>query len=254
MPDPFACKTYLHAAPGAALDVRFSTSKRTRALQLQSFLEGLQGAAAEKTPPELPGGALDLVVLTTSDWKRLLSAPYGWGLARRTAEGVTLALPASYPPRLLSSWDAVRLRAAQAGVFSPGGVQAWCDAQLGLEWAHALLLTQQQGRPPKAWRRELAAAYLYQAALYHLKDTSRLDYLGAWARLQQVGTQPALEEAEAFVYPRAKMRLNDLLWTQSALWLRATALAERHGWALPAAVVRELALELPKSRTPLAPL
>jgi hypothetical protein len=254
VPDPFARKTYLHAAPGAALDVRFSLGNRTRALQLQQFLEGLQRAVAEKTPPELPGSTLDLVVLTTSDWRRLLSAPYGWGLARRTAEGVTLALPANYPPRLLNSWDAVRLRAAQAGVSAPGGVQAWCDAQLGLEWAHALLLTQQQGRPAKAWRREIAAAYLYQAALYHLNDTLRLDYLGVWARLQQAGEQPALEDAEAFVYPRAKMRLSDLLWTQSALWLRATTLGERHGWALPAAAVRELALESPESRTPLAPL
>lgn len=249
MSNPFARKTYLHTVPDAELGVRFSLGKRTRALQLQGFLKTLQVAAYEKPTSERSGGSLEVVVLNPSDWRRLLSTPYGWGLARRTAEGVTLALPASYPPRLLNGWDAVRLRAAQAGVSAPGGVQAWCDAQLGLEWAHALLLTQQQGRPPKAWLREVAAAYLYQAVLHHLKDTLRLDYLGAWAQLQQAGAEPAVEAPEAFVYPRAKMPLNDLLWTQSELWLRATALGEQHGWALSAAVLRGLA-----SRTPPVPL
>lgn len=242
MPDPFARKTYLHAVPDAALGVRFSLGKRTRALQMQAFLKTLQGAAGEGVAAETPGGSLELVVLTSPDWKRLLSAPYGWSLSRRTAGGVTLLVPAAYPPRLIARWDAVRLRAAQAGVTAPGGVQAWLDAQVGLEWAHALLLSRQPGRSPRAWLREVAAAYLYQATLHHLKDAPRLDYLSAWARLQRAGAQPAANEVEAFVYPRAKMPLDDLLWTQSSLWLRAKGLGKTHGWALPAAELRRLLL------------
>ena len=228
VPDPFARKTYLHAVPDAALGVRFSLGKRTRALQMQGFLKTLAAAGVSPEPPS----RVELLVLTPSDWRRLLSAPYGWALARRSAEAVTLLVPATYPPRLLNKWDAVRLRAAQAGVRAPGGVGAWCDAQVGLEWAHALLLSQQQGRAPKAWVREVTAAYLYQKVLHEL-DASRMDYLNAWAHLQQAGARPSAYEAEAFSYPRAKLPFDDLLWTQSALWLRSAALGKQHGWALP---------------------
>lgn len=236
VPDPFARKTYLHAVPDAELSVRFSLGKRTRALQMQGFLKTL--GVAEEVSAE-PPTRVELLVLTPSDWRRLLSAPYGWALARRSAEAVTLLVPAIYPPRLIVRWDAVRLRAAQAGVRAPGGVGAWCDAQVGLEWAHALLLSQQRGRAPKAWVREVMAAYLYQKLLHDL-DASRLDYLNAWAHLQQAGARPSAYEAEAFSYPRAKMPFDDLLWTQSALWLRSAALGEQHGWALPPAEMRSL--------------
>lgn len=233
MSDPFSRKTYLHAVSGGALPLRFSPGARTRGLQLQSFLEGLQNALAARTPAERPGGPLELVVLSAADWRQLLSAPYGWGLARRTPAGVVLALPAAYPARLLARWDAVRLRAAQAGVVAPGGVQAFLDSQLGLEWAHALLLSRVQGRAPSAWRREVAAAYLYGAALAELGDSARLSYLEAWARLGQAGARPSVDTPQAFSYPRAKGPFDDLLWTQSGLWLRAAALAQRRGWALP---------------------
>lgn len=230
MPGPFARKTYLHAVADDVLAVRFSLGKRTRALQVQSFLKVLAAAAPA------PEGPLELLVLTPLDWKRLLSAPYGWGLTRRTPEGVSLLVPAAYPPRLFARWDAVRLLAAQAGITAPGGVQAWCDTQLGLEWAHALLLSR-SGRAPKAWRREVSAAYLYQRTLRALRDEQRLTYLEAWARVQQAGARPKVER-QAFVYPRAKMPLDDLFWTQSSCWLRATELGKTHGWALSAAAVQ----------------
>lgn len=229
--DPFSRKTYLHEAPGRLIGVRFSLGARTRALQLQRFLEGLE-AAAPAGAAEAPGAAPKLVVLVQADWRSLLSAPYGWGLARRTPEGVVLALPAGYPARLLARWDAVRLRAAQAGVVAPGGVQAFLDSQLGLEWAHARLLSRAQGRAPRAWRREVAAGYLYGAGLAALGDTARLMYLEAWARLSQAGAQPGAETLAAFSYPRAKQPFDDLIWTQSGLWLRAAVLAREHGWAL----------------------
>ena len=235
MSDPFSRKTYLHAAADDVLPVRFSLLKRTRALQIQGFLKVL-AAAAEPPAPERP---LELLVLTSADWKRLLSAPYGWGLTRRTPEGVSLLVPAAYPPRLFARWDAVRLRAAQAGVVAPGGVQAWCDAQLGLEWAHALLSSWQgPGRAPKAWLREVSAAYLYQQTLRRLRDEQRLEYLGAWAQVQRVGARPQAETLEAFVYPRAKMPLDGLLWTQSGCWLQATEVGETHGWTLSVAAVQ----------------
>ena len=239
MPDPFARKTYLHAVTDPLLPVQFSTGKRTRALQLQSFLKTLSAAAAAKKPPETADGILNLAVLTSADWRRLLSAPYGWGAARRAEGVVSLLLPAGYPPRLIARWDAVRLRAGRQGVRAPGGVPAYLDTLLGLEWAHALLLTKQQGRPPRPWLREVVAAYLYQTVLLELGDTQRLEYLSAWAQVQRAGAAPKANERQAFVYPRAKQPLDDLLWTQSSLWLRATELGEAHGWALPAADVRE---------------
>ena len=258
MPDPFVRKTYLHAVPDPEWPVRFSIGKRTRALQLQSFLKTLSAAAATKTPPETAGAALSLVVLAQGDWRRQLSAPYGWGLTRRTGEEVVLAAPASYQPRLVARFDAVRLRAGQAGMTAPGGVGAFVDTLLGLEWAHALLASRQTGRPPRAWLREVAAAYLYQAVLRELRDGHRLEYLRRWAVVGVAGAQPTLEEPEAFVYPRGKMPLEDLLWTQGNLWLRAAALGETHGWALLAPDVRDLAKETAKEavqaafRVPLA--
>ena len=237
MPDPFDRKTYLQAVHDDVLPVRFSLGKRTRALQVQGFLKTL--AAATEAAPD----TLQLLVLTAADWKSLLSAPYGWGLARRTPETVSLLVPAAYPPRLFARWDAVRLRAAQAGATAPGGVQAWCDAQLGLEWAHALGL-QTPGRTPKAWRREVGAAYLYQGTLYKLRDAQRLDYLAAWARVQRAGARPTVDDVAAFVYPRAKMPLDDLLWTQSGCWLRATEIGSAHGWALSAAEVQRMLADI----------
>lgn len=241
MPDPFVRKTYLHAAADPDLPVRFSIGKRTRALQLQSFLKTLSAAAGAKTPAETAGAALTLVVLTQADWRRQLSAPYGWGLSRRTGEEVVLAVPAAYPPRLVARWDAIRLRAGRAGVGAPGGVGAFMDTLLGLEWAHALIATRQEGRPPRAWLREVAAAYLYQAVLRGLRDGPKLEYLRRWAEVGVAGTQPTVDTPEAFLYPRAKMPLDDLLWTQGTLWLRAAELGAAHGWALPALEVRTLA-------------
>ena len=242
MPDPFDRKTYLQAVPDDALPVRFSLGKRTRALQVQGFLKTLAAAAGHPTTGHPVPGTLQLLVLTSADWKHLLSAPYGWGLARRTPENVSLLVPAAYPPRLFARWDAVRLRAAQAGVVAPGGVQAWCDAQLGLEWAHASSLPT-RARAPKAWRREVGAAYLYQQTLRSLRDAQRLDYLAAWARVQQAGARPTVDDLAAFVYPRAKMTLDDLLWTQSGCWLRATEIGSAHGWALIAGEVQRVLVE-----------
>lgn len=260
MPDPFSRKTYLHSVPDDTLPVRFSLGKRTRALQLQAFFKFLEAAAGPR-----PGDVrLELIVLGASDWRQLLSAPYGWGLTRRTEAGVSVALPAAYPPRLIARWDAVRLRAAQAGVRAPGGVAAFLDAYLGLEWAHARLLGQTEGKRPPAWRRELSACYLYQQVLWRARDTHKLEYLHAWARLQQAGAPPPAparlpvdgvqddllednlqdklrddplhkelpHDPKRFVYPRAKLPLPQLLAAQSALWLQAAALTEEVGWDL----------------------
>ena len=120
------------------------------------------------------------------------------------------------------------------------------DTLLGLEWAHALLASQQAGRPPRAWLREVAAAYLYQAVLREMRDGQRLEYLRRWAEVSVAGAQPTLEEPEAFVYPRGKMPLEDLLWTQGNLWLLAATLGETHGWTLAAPDVRDAAKEAAK--------
>ena len=241
VPDPFAHKTYLHLADDPALPVQFSTGKRLRALQVQSFFKTLSEAAAAKNPAETAADTLHLAVLTAKDWRRLFSTPYGWGLARRSEGKVSLALPAAYPPRLIARWDAVRLRAGQQGVRAPGSVGAYLDTLLGLEWAHALLLTRQQGRALRPWLREVAAAHLYQAALVQLKDGQRLEYLSTWARLQQAGAAPEAQAngPETFAYPRAKQPFDALLRAQSALWLRAAQLGEAHHWTLTAADVQK---------------
>ncbi len=124
---------------------------------------------------------------------------------------------------------------------APGSVGAYIDALLGLEWAHALLLTRQQGRATRPWLREVAAAHLYQAALVQLGDVQRLEYLDMWARLQQAGAVPEIQASspEAFSYPRAKQPFEALLWAQSALWLRAAQLGEAYHWTLTAAEVRD---------------
>ena len=192
MPDPFARKTYLHAVPDPLVPVRFSVGKRVRALQLQTFFKGLETTAGEFLGQS---EGLELIVLTPSDWRRQLSAPYGWGLTRRTEAGVSVALPAGYPPRLVARWDAVRLRAGRTGIRAPGSVPAFLDALLGLEWAHARLLLEMPAKRPKAWLRELSACYLYQRVLQSGNDTYMLDVLKAWARLEQAGAEePASKE------------------------------------------------------------
>ena len=261
VPDPFARKTYLHAVPDAALPIRFSLGKRVRALQLQAYLKGLEETAVGVLGP---GAGLELIVLTPSDWRRQLSAPYGWGLTRRSEAGVSVALPATYPPRLIARWDAVRLRAARAGVRAPGSVTSFLDANLGLEWAHARLLGEavESGKRPKAWLRELSACYLYQRVLWQQNDSHKLGYLSAWARLEQAGTrepdrgqnpEPDKETdypvgPQDFVYPRGKMPLEHLLAAQGALWLQAAALGETDGWDLSTGDVQARGKEILKGR------
>ena len=196
-----------------------------------AFFKTLSEAAAAKDPAETAADTLHLAVLTTKDWRRLFSTPYGWGLARRSEGKVSLALPAAYPPRLIARWDAVRLRAGQQGVRAPGGVGAYLDALLGLEWAHALLLTRQQGRAPRPWLREVAAAHLYQAVLSQLRDTQRLEYLSAGRRCKE----QELQLKSGRVIPKhllihgLKQPFDALLWAQSTLcygplsWVKRTA-------------------------------
>jgi hypothetical protein len=232
VPDPFARKTYLHAVPDEVLPVRFSVGKRLRALQVQAFVKGLD-EIAEGFMGRAEG--LELIVLSASDWRRQLSAPYGWGLARRSETGVNVALPAGYTPRQIARWDAVRLQAARAGVRAPGSVTAFLDALLGLEWAHARLLAQGQGKRPGAYLRELSACYLYQRVLQ--QNQGLLATLHAWARLSAAGVAASPDDdlptrPQDFVYPRARMPLDRLLVTQSALWLAAADLTEAEGWEL----------------------
>lgn len=269
MPDPFARKTYLHAVPDPILPVRFSLGKRVRALQFQAFYKSLETTAESFLDR---GAGLELVVLTPADWRRQLSAPYGWGLTRRTEEGVSVALPAGYPPRFVAKWDAVRLRAGRAGVRAPGSVTAFLDALLGLEWAHARLLLELQGKRPKAWLRELGACYLYQRVLRLQGDAHMLETLHAWARLEQVGAEAPVPEdplddareghelgsdapptrPQDFLYPRSRLPLPRLLAAQGALWRAAAALAEREGWELGQADVQRLGKDIFKDHS--APL
>ncbi len=272
VPDPFTRKTYLHAVDDPVLPVRFSLGKRVRALQFQAFFKGLE-TTAEGFMGRADG--LELVVLTPSDWRRQLSAPYGWGLTRRSETGVSVALPAGYPPRLIAKWDAVRLRAGRAGVRAPGSVPAFLDALLGLEWAHARLLLTLPGKRPKAWLRELGACYLYQRVLRDQGDTYMLETLDAWARLEHAGgAEPVSENAAQdeleplgpnslgadwddtappasprdFLYPRSRMTLPTLLVAQGALWLEAAVLAEQEGRELSPEDVQRVAKATLKNR------
>lgn len=190
-------------------------------------MASLHGAAEGGLGPLV---GLELVVLSASDWKRLISYPYGWPLTRRSPEGVSLVVAAEYPNRLVRRWDAVLLKAAKAGVPAPGGVRAFLDALVGLEWGHAALYPAKlRSRAP--WLNELLAAALYLAALRSLGDEGRARYLGVWAQVQSKGSVPKRRQLEGFVYPRAKGSFDDLLWVQGTLMRGAARLEAAHGWA-----------------------
>ncbi len=169
-------------------------------------------------------------MLSSSDWKKLVSYPYGWSLTRRTPAGVSLVAAADYPNRLVRRWDAVLLRAAQSGVKAPGSVRAFLDALVGLEWGHAAV---QLGglRSRAAWLNELLAAALLLRALQSLGEEERARYLGTWAGVQRAGAAPKKRDLEGFVYPRAKGPFDDLLWAQGTLLQRAASFSAAHGWA-----------------------
>lgn len=222
--DPFARRTFLQTLPGRVPETRFSAGQRLRAAQLQAFVGALHRAAERHL------GALEppaLVVLAASDWRALLSAPYGWPLTRRTAGGVSVVAPADYPNRLLRRWDAVLLRAASAGRQAPTGVRALMDALVGLEWAHAALYAADlRSRAP--WLNEVLAVALWCLALEAAGQGEQRRAVTAWGEVQRAGAPP-VGQPTAFVYPRGRAPFDALVWQQGQLAEVGEALAAR-GW------------------------
>lgn len=228
MSDPFSRKTLLQVLPpsgGGGPEARFSAGHRLRAAQLQGFVGALH-AAAETALGALPPP--EVVVLSASDWRALLSHPYGWPATRRTPEGVSVVVSADYPNKLLRRWDEVLLRAAKAGAPAPGGVRAFMDALVGLEWAHAALYSAAlRSRAP--WLNELLAGALLRLTLAAAGDGGRVRYLEAWAAAQRAGAIPKRAKLTAFAYPRGKAPFSDLVWGQGSLMQVAGAFS-KHGW------------------------
>jgi len=204
----------LQASEGAVL--------RGRAMQhyLLSLREALVGYA--------PIPAVQLLVLSESDWKARTQHPYGFPFQRTSLrEGLYLFLPARYPERLLWRLREALLPAIQLVGKPPGQPSEFLDLNLGHEFAHAAAVAWRL-RTRIRWIDEFLANYLYllalRQALPELYPLAR-----DWGRLlaQLTPHEPSLGS-----YETKRKGLSDQLWFQGQFTTQAVRLVEENGDAL----------------------
>lgn len=229
--DPLAHKVYLRTLDDPLLSARYSQGAQRRAAQVQNFLRPLQRLSNERL--EL-SEAPTLLVADRSDWTMMFSYPYGLPFVRN-ARGVSIVVAADYPERLLHRFDEVLVRGAKAGVNVPGDLREFLDLLIGFEWGHATLHLSGL-RTKVKWFDEVLATYLYLLALLETGQGDLSERVVNWARLEVAGSGVFNMSLTAFDYPRAKLRLNTLLWFQGMFTLRAAELLKAHAWDLPLSV------------------
>lgn len=213
------------------MPARHSAGARTRARQLQAFLRPLQQVAA---PVLAPTGQLTLIVADSDDWRRLCSYPYGLPFTRNGPGGTWAAImsAADYQPRLLRRFDEMLLVAGRQGLRAPAQLSEFLDLMVGHEWGHcAANLSGLRTRV--RWLDELIASYLFVVALHATQQTSMLQRLAAWVKLQVAGTAAYQSDLADFEYPRTRAGWNKLIWYQGIFTQRALELAPERGWSFP---------------------
>jgi hypothetical protein len=210
-------KVYLHSLDDDVLPMRYSVNTLRRAAQMQRFLKELMATSdASKR--------LELLVLSRSDWYNISSFPYGLPLSKVKKDpetrlfNATLFVAADYPPRLIQRFDDPFLKAAKEGYRAPGEPRELLDLLAGCEWAHALLLANQEQSSEK-WRDEVRAVSYFTKALKAVGHDFLLEHFKIWANVQKAGGDEA--ELSDFTYPRCKMSFTTMLYLQGTAWLEA---------------------------------
>jgi len=233
--DPLARRVYLPSLTGAPLPTQHSSRAQVRAAQLVRFIYQLHQSG------ECRLGALEglkLLVINHDDWRRLFSYPYGLPFTRTHPGGVRVIAAADYPPRLLSRWDPILLRAALKGHAPPGPVEEFLDLLVGHEWGHgAANLSGLRSRVK--WFDEFMATYLFLAALQEV-DADLLERFRRWAELHIAGSAVARADLGAFEYPLVRLGFDNLLWFQGVFTRGAADLLKRRGWDFPLAMRQRL--------------
>jgi hypothetical protein len=210
-------KVYLHTLADDILPMRYSVNTLRRAAQMQRFLKELM--VVSNAP-----GRLELLVLDRSDWYNLSSFPYGLPISKTKKDpetnlfNATLFVAADYPPRLIQRFDNPLLKAAKEGYKAPGEPRELLDLLAGCEWAHALLLANQEQSHEK-WRDEVRAVSSFTEALKVAGHDFLLEHFKIWANVQKAGGDEA--ELSEFTYPRCKMPFTTMLYLQGTVWLEA---------------------------------
>jgi predicted secreted protein len=212
-------KVYLRALPHDVLPTRYSVGALRRAAQMQRFLGELQQISEFLVAGQ---GKLELLVLSHSDWYHLSSYPYGLPLTKihKDPESheitASLLIAAAYPPRLLHRFDDPLLKAAKQGYKPPGEPRELLDLLAGCEWAHALLLANQEQSDEK-WRDEMRAVSSFTQALKAAGHDFLLGQFNTWAQVQKAGGDEV--PVSEFTYPRCKMPFTKMLYLQGLLGL-----------------------------------
>lgn len=256
---------YLRPLPDSLVPARYSAGTRRRAAQLQAFLRPLHAVARTHLPLV---GTVALAVVSHDDWRRLFSYPYGFPFTRSRPSAATLAgadgptvtvvAPADHPARLIRRFDAVLLRAARAGVTPPaaggqrgpavleapapsGDARELLDLVIGHEWGHAACALSGL-RTRVTWLDELLATVVYLAALHEIGASGVRERVLAWAAVQAAGGDDSRRDLGSFEYPRGRLRLEQMVWFQGVLTLRAHELVDNgeHAWEFLSALQQAL--------------
>lgn len=214
-------KVYLHTLADDVLPMRYSVNTLRRAAQMQRFLKELMQANNVLSDR---AGSLELLVLDRSDWYNLSSFQYGLPLSKTKKDpetnllNATLFVAADYPPKLIQRFNDPFLKAAKEGYKAPGEPRELLDLLAGCEWAHALLLANQEQSHEK-WRDEVRVVSGFTQALKAAGHDFLLGQFKLWAKVQKAGGDEA--ELSDFTYPRCKMPFTTMLYLQGAAWLEA---------------------------------
>jgi hypothetical protein len=220
-------KVYLHTLSDDVLPMRYSVNTLRRAAQMQRFLKELTQASSSVFSDPVFGartGRLELLVLNRSDWYNLSSFSYGLPLSKTKKDpetnlfNATLFVAADYPPKLIQRFDDPLLKAGKAGYKAPGEPRELLDLLAGCEWAHSLLLANQEQSHEK-WRDEVRAVSYFIKALKVAGHDFLLQNFKRWGEVQKTGGDEA--EVGDFTYPRCKMPFTTMLYLQGLLALEA---------------------------------
>ncbi len=220
---------------------------------LRTYLASLHATLCQALTRDF--AAVQLLVLSESDWRSTNPYPYGFTFFRRLKDGSgVIFAPASYPNHLLMVFKTVVAREQQK---PPSSVEMFLDVTLGHELGHAI--ADQLGlRTRVRWLDEFLATYLYLIAL-KLAMPAAFQTMLAWGKvlstnnlecglanialLKPSGTKTRTakkrvtraesnsvirQDLGAFEYPLVRLPLANQAWYQAKFTLFAADLLETH--------------------------
>jgi hypothetical protein len=220
-------QAFLSTLEHPLVPVRYSQGSKRRAAQLQQFLSPLQSSAKQYLRSE---DSLELVVVNHKDWRRLFNYPYGLPFTRNHPKAkhsakVSIVVAADYSPRFVHRFDALLLRAGQAGVKAPGDVREFLDLLVGHEWGHASANVSGL-RSRVRWFDEFLATLIFLLALQETGQEGMCQRFLAWAEISKQGSQV---EGLGLAEMSSRLSFTEMLWFQSVLTQRAAEVVPL-GW------------------------